>query len=66
MAAQLINRDGTWHLVGEVLAPDGQTKWSARASALLSASMDELAALGVDLGKNIRDQAGGDLPVFED
>ena len=66
MAAQLTNRDGTWHLIGEVLAPDGQNKWSARASALLSASMDDLAALGVELGKNIRAQAGGDLPVFED
>lgn len=66
MAAQLTNRDGTWLLIGEVLAPDGQTKWSARASALMSASMEDLAALGVDLGKNIRAQAGGDLPVFED
>ena len=66
MAAQLTNRDGNWHLVGEVLAPDGQRKWSARASALLSVSMEDLAALGVELGKNIRAQAGGDLPVFED
>ncbi|MFN3213784.1 MAG: hydroxymethylbilane synthase [Henriciella sp.] len=66
MAAQLINRDGTWHLIGEVLAPDGQSKWSARASALLSASKEDLAALGTQLGQNIRDQAGGDLPVFED
>ena len=66
MAAQLINRDGTWHLIGEVLAPDGQNKWAARASALLSTSTKDLAALGTQLGQNIREQAGGDLPVFED
>ena len=64
MAAQLTNVDGTWHLRGEVLTPDGQTKWSARAEALMSASLDDLAALGMALAQNIRDQAGGDLPVF--
>ncbi|MEL7033860.1 MAG: hydroxymethylbilane synthase [Pseudomonadota bacterium] len=64
MAAQLTNVDGTWHLRGEVLTPDGQTKWSARAEALMSASLDDLAALGTALAQNIRDQAGGDLPVF--
>lgn len=66
MAAQLQNRDGAWQLIGEVLAPDGQTKWSARASALISASLDDLAALGKQLGQTIREQAGGDLPVFTD
>ncbi|MEM9055485.1 MAG: hydroxymethylbilane synthase [Pseudomonadota bacterium] len=66
MAAQLQNLDGTWHLRGEVLAPDGQTKWSASAEALLSTSLDRLAALGTELAMNIREQAGGDLPVFED
>ena len=66
MAAQLTNASGTWHLRGEVLTPDGQTKWSARAEALLSASLDDLAVLGTQLAKNIRDQAGGDLPVFTD
>lgn len=66
MAAQLTNVDGTWHLRGEVLTPDGQTKWSARAEALMSASLDDLATLGTALAQNIRDQAGGDLPVFTD
>lgn len=66
MAAQLTNIDGTWHLRGEVLTPDGQTKWSARAEALLSTSLQDLAALGTDLAKDIRAQAGGDLPVFTD
>ncbi|MHA7898895.1 MAG: hydroxymethylbilane synthase [Henriciella sp.] len=66
MAAQLRNIDGTWHLRGEVLTPDGQTKWTAQAEALLSTGLDDLAALGRELGDNIRQQAGGDLPVFTD
>nr|WP_070960426.1 hydroxymethylbilane synthase [Hyphomonas sp. Mor2] len=66
MAAQLENMDGAWHLRGEVLTPDGQTKWTAQATALLSASLEDLARLGRQLAMNIRDQAGGDLPVFTD
>ncbi|MEL7111374.1 MAG: hydroxymethylbilane synthase [Pseudomonadota bacterium] len=66
MAAQLQNVDGAWHLRGEVLTPDGQTKWSARAEALISTPLGDLARLGRQLAENIRDQAGGDLPVFTD
>ena len=66
MAAQLQNRDGQWYLRAEVLTPDGQTKWTAQGQALLSASLEDLAALGRNLAINIRDQAGGDLPVFTD
>jgi len=66
MAAQLTSVDGTWHLRGEVLTPDGQTKWSARAEALLSTPLSDLAELGRQMAVNIRDQAGGDLPVFTD
>ena len=32
MAAQLQNVDGTWRLRGEVLTPDGQTKWTAHGA----------------------------------
>lgn len=66
MAAQLWLKDGSWWLTGEVLSPDGQSRWSANATALLSASLDDLDALGRELGQTIREQAGGDLPVFED
>ncbi|MEL6860845.1 MAG: hydroxymethylbilane synthase [Pseudomonadota bacterium] len=66
MAAQLRPRDGAWHLRGEVLTPDGQTKWTARGDALISASLDDLATLGRNVAISIRDQAGGDLPVFTD
>lgn len=66
MAAQLRLRDGGWWLKGEVLAPDGQQKWTAEATALLSASLDDLARIGRQLGQTIRENAGGDLPVFED
>jgi len=66
MAAQLQNLDGTWYLRGEVLTPDGQTKWNAYGEALLSASLDDLAKLGRSIAMDIREQAGGDLPVFTD
>lgn len=66
MAAQLINQDGAWHLLGEVLTPDGQTKWTAQATALLSAGLDDLASMGRRMADDIRTQAGGDLPVFTD
>lgn len=66
MAAQMRNRDGAWHLRGEVLTPDGQTKWTAQAEALISTPLESLAHLGQSLAQDIRDQAGGDLPVFTD
>ncbi len=66
MAAQLQNLDGAWQLRGEVLTPDGQTKWVARGKALISASLDDLAAMGRSVAEDIRRQAGGDLPVFTD
>ncbi|MEM9377814.1 MAG: hydroxymethylbilane synthase [Pseudomonadota bacterium] len=66
MAAQMQPRDGAWYLRGEVLSPDGQNKWMADATALISTSLPELANLGRELGRSIRDQAGGDLPVFTD
>lgn len=66
MAAQLQNIDGAWYLRGEVLTPDGQTKWSSYGEALLSASLDDLAKLGRSIAMDIREQAGGDLPVFTD
>ncbi|MEO1642558.1 MAG: hydroxymethylbilane synthase [Pseudomonadota bacterium] len=66
MAAQLGLRDGGWRLKGQVLSPDGTQCWSAEATALLSASLEDLAGLGCQVGQSIRDQAGRDLPVFED
>ncbi|MEL7040067.1 MAG: hydroxymethylbilane synthase [Pseudomonadota bacterium] len=66
MAAQMQPRDGAWYLRGEVLSPDGQNKWMGDATALISTSLPELANLGRELGRSIRDQAGGDLPVFTD
>ena len=66
MAAQLQSDAGAWRMQGEVLTPDGQTKWTAQGEALLSTSMTALADLGRTLAESIRDQAGGDLPVFTD
>lgn len=66
MAAQLRMLDGAWHLRGEVLTPDGQTKWSALGEALLSSRLEDLAQLGQAVAVEIRQQAGGDLPVFSD
>lgn len=66
MAAQLQSVDGTWRLRGEVLTPDGQTKWTAHGEALISAGLDDLSAMGRSVAEEIRQQAGGDLPVFTD
>lgn len=66
MAAHLTNEHGKWRLRGEVLAPDGQTVWRAEATALLSASLEALERLGIDVAKTIRAEAGGALPIFED
>ncbi|MEO1305601.1 MAG: hydroxymethylbilane synthase [Pseudomonadota bacterium] len=66
MAAQLQSDAGAWRMQGEVLTPDGQTKWTAQGEALLSTSMTALADLGRTLAESIREQAGGDLPVFTD
>jgi hydroxymethylbilane synthase len=66
MAAQLSLENGGWAMRGEVLAPDGQTRWVADATALLSNDFDDLADLGRTLGQRIRKDAGGDLPAFED
>lgn len=66
MAAQLRNVDGTWRLRGEVLTPDGQTRWFAHGEALISASLDDLEAMGRRVAEEIRQQAGGNLPVFTD
>ncbi|MEO0548642.1 MAG: hydroxymethylbilane synthase [Pseudomonadota bacterium] len=66
MAAHLSLRDGGWHLRGEVLQPDGGQKWTAEATALLSASQEDLALMGQSVGQSIRQDAGGSLPIFED
>ena len=66
MAAHMRNVDGAWQIRGEVLAPDGQARWSASANALISTPLDQLEALGRNLAETVRDQAGGDLPVFTD
>lgn len=66
MAAHMRLRNGRWHMRCEVLAPDGQQRWRAEATALVGAEAQELATLGKHLAESIRDEAGGDLPVFED
>ncbi|MEO0608049.1 MAG: hydroxymethylbilane synthase [Pseudomonadota bacterium] len=66
MAAQLQNIGGQWHLRGEVLSPDGQSKWMSQGEALLSAETEDLVRLGRSIADDIRAQAGGDLPVFTD
>lgn len=66
MAAHMFLGPAGWDLRGEVLAPDGQMRWSASATALLNTSHEDLARLGCDLGKRIRKDAGGKLPTFLD
>lgn len=66
MAAHMRLRNGRWHMRCEVLAPNGQQRWRAEATALVGADSAELAALGQNLAEGIRSDAGGDLPIFED
>jgi hydroxymethylbilane synthase len=58
--------DGVWLFSGEVLRPDGSERWGARGMAQSDAGEDELASLGRQAGMRIREDAGGDLPAFED
>lgn len=66
IAAHMMLSSSGWILRGEVLAPDGQNRWSASATALLNASHENLANLGQSLGQRIRADAGGKLPAFLD
>lgn len=58
--------DGRFVLQGEVLSPDGSVRWHAEASVDVEAHEEKLEALGHALGESIRDEAGGELPQFED
>ncbi|MGC6498553.1 MAG: hydroxymethylbilane synthase [Henriciella sp.] len=66
MAAHMRLRSRHWQMRAEVLSPDGSNKWRAEATALIGVGPEELAALGRRLADSIREDAGGNLPVFED
>ena len=66
IAAHAHEADGQFHLKGEVLTPDGSMRWTAEATIEASTSEDTLEALGHAVGQTIRDEAGGELPQFED
>ncbi len=66
IAAHLFDRGDTWCLKGEVIAPDGQTSWQAEGILPKSASGEALAKMGHEVGEDIRQQAGGDLPAYQD
>lgn len=66
IAGHLFDTGDHWQMRGEVLAIDGQTVWSATLDAPRDASLKSLEALGASLAEKIRDDAGGDLPAFED
>ena len=53
-------------LKGEVLMPDGSVRWEAEASVGIGTDADTLEALGRAVGDTIREEAGGELPQFED
>jgi hydroxymethylbilane synthase len=66
IAAHLYDAGNEWHLTAEVLAIDGSQRWSAAGSCPKSADKDALESFGQRLGQQIRDEAGSDLPAFED
>jgi len=66
IAGHLSEEEGQYILRGEVLSPDGQQRWTALGGCDLSADDDTLSALGREVGETIREEAGGDLPQFQD
>lgn len=66
IAAHLFKTDDGYRLEGEVLSVDGQQKWTAQGTAPPGADTAVFAALGRALGDQIREEAGGDLPAFND
>ncbi|MGB0261888.1 MAG: hypothetical protein ACPGCY_03725 [Henriciella sp.] len=66
MAAHMRLGSHNWQFRAEVLSPDGQTKWQAEASILIGASTEELAELGRSVAIGLRQDAGGNLPTFEE
>lgn len=64
IAAHLFDRGEAWHLIGEVLALDGQQRWRADGSCRKGASETQLAALGRAVAAEIRAATGGALPAF--
>ncbi len=66
MAAHMCLGSHNWQFRAEVLSPDGQTKWQAEASILIGATSKELAELGRSVAIGLREDAGGNLPTFED
>lgn len=66
IAAHLFDQGETWRLKGEVIAIDGSTSWQAEATLPKTATEAALAQMGREVGDDIREQAGGDLPAFQD
>ena len=66
IAAHLFRLEDQLRLVCEVIRPDGVETWRAEGGADLDADDDTLIALGDQVGLEIREAAGGDLPAFTD
>lgn len=66
LAAHLFRLEDQLRLVCEVIRPDGEETWRAEGGADLDADDDMLIALGEQVGLDIREAAGGDLPAFAD
>ncbi len=66
IAAHAREAEGKFVLKGEVLTPDGSVRWQAEASVETDVDDETLEALGRAVGETIREEAGGELPQFED
>ncbi len=66
IAAHLFDEGAHWRLAGEALSPRGDACWRASGTARKTASLNDLKALGLSVGADIRAAAGGALPVFGD
>lgn len=67
IAAHLFDEaGGGFRLKGEVLRPDGGQVWAAEDTVAGDVDLAALERLGAALGRRIREDAGGDLPAFDD
>lgn len=66
IAAHLFDTGDEWTLKGEVIAPDGSARWVAEGAVKKSDSYQALEEMGRAVGLDIRQQAGDDLPAYQD
>ncbi|MEZ5953587.1 MAG: hydroxymethylbilane synthase [Hyphomonas sp.] len=66
IAAHMFDEGEDWKLVGEVLSMDGAMRWSAEGLCRKGATDVQLEALGKEIARIVRRQAGSKMPAFRE